>query len=66
MSDTVIKYSLLYTKNLGNFENIKIEVGMESPLNGKHPDQVLERVRTWVEDSLGDATAEVVASIGGN
>jgi len=57
-----VKYELRYKKNLGNFENIDISVGLEQDGFG-HPDITMAKVREWVEDNLGVAVIEVVASV---
>lgn len=57
-----VKYELNYTKNLGNFENVKIGLGLELDGSG-NPAVTLAKVREWVEENLATAVTEVVASI---
>lgn len=60
-----VTYDLTFTKNLGNFENVKIEVGLKQDGQG-HPDVTLARVRKWVEENLEKAIKEVVEALEGN
>jgi hypothetical protein len=60
-----VKYDLQWTKNMGNFESLKINVGLEADGEG-NPDVTMAKVRAWVEDNLGRAVNEVVDTIEGN
>jgi len=59
-----VKYNITYKKNLGNFENIDISVGLEQDGFG-HPDATFAKVREWVEENLGTAATEVITSVQG-
>lgn len=59
-----VKYQISYKKNLGNFENTEISVGLEQDGFG-HPDATFARVRKWVEENMETATKEVVAALQG-
>lgn len=57
-----VEYSIEYTKNLGNFENVKVRVGLSQEGFG-HPDGTMDKVGAWVEDTLGERLAEVTAAL---
>jgi hypothetical protein len=59
-----VKYSIAFKKNLGNFENTEITVGLEQDGFG-HPDATFVKVREWVEANMETATKEVVAALQG-
>ena len=55
---TRVKVDLSFTRNLGNYESIKIGVGVEDDLrDGENVDT--ERVYKFVEDKLIEKTREV-------
>lgn len=50
---TVVKIDLSFTRNLGNFESIKIGVGVEDSVrDGETVNDATERVYKFVEDKL--------------
>lgn len=57
-----VKYDISWTANMGNFESLKVNVGLEQDGFG-HPDATFAKVREWVENNLGDAVLEVKATI---
>lgn len=58
--DTVIKVDLSFTRNLGNYESIKIGIGIEDFVrNGETADAATERVYKFVEDKLIEKTREI-------
>lgn len=61
MSDrTRVKIDLQYTRNLGNYESIKISVGVEDDVRaGENVDSATERVYKFVEDKLIDKVREI-------
>lgn len=59
-----VSYDLSWTKNMGNFESLKINVGLSLEGYG-NPNVTLGKVRKFVEDNLGTAIAEVTATIEG-
>ena len=61
MSDrTRVKIDLQYTRNLGNYESIKIGVGVEDDVRaGENVDSATERVYKFVEDKLIDKVREI-------
>ena len=57
---TRVKVDLSFTRNLGNYESIKIGVGLEDDLrSGENVDTATERVYKFVEEKLIQKTREV-------
>lgn len=60
MSGTKVKIDLSFTRNLGNYESIKIGVGVEDFVrDGENVDTATERVYKFVEEKLISKTREV-------
>ena len=60
MSETKVKVDLSFTRNLGNYESIKIGIGVEDSVrNGETVDSATERVYEFVENKLIEKTREV-------
>lgn len=48
-----LSVSMGFTRNLGNFESFKMEVGLEvDGKPGEHPDKTFERASQWVEEKF--------------
>ena len=57
---TRVKVDLSFTRNLGNYESIKIGVGVEDDVRqGETVDAATERVYAFVESKLVEKTREV-------
>lgn len=57
---TRVKVDLSFTRNLGNYESIKIGVGIEDDVRqGETVETATERVYTFVENKLIQKTEEV-------
>jgi hypothetical protein len=57
---TRVKVDLSFTRNLGNYESIKIGIGVEDDLRlGENVDFATERVYKFVEEKLIQKTREV-------
>ncbi len=57
---TRVKIDLSFTRNLGNYESIKIAVGVEDDIrDGENVDTATERVYQFVENKLIEKTLEV-------
>jgi hypothetical protein len=57
---TRVKVDLSFTRNLGNYESIKIGVGIEDDVRkGETVDAATERVYAFVENKLIQKTEEV-------
>ena len=53
MSETKVNVDLSLTRNLGNYESIKIGIGVEDTIRqGENVDSATERVYKFVEDKL--------------
>ena len=51
--DTKVSVTLGYTLNLGNFQSLRLDLGIvDSRRNGETPDQAFDRVYKFVEDKL--------------
>jgi hypothetical protein len=60
MSETKIKVDLSFTRNLGNYESIRIGLGVEDWVReGENADTATERVYQFVESKLIEKTREV-------
>ena len=56
---TKVSVTLGYTLNLGNFQSLRIDLGIvESRKDGETIDQAFERVYKFVEDKLTDKIKE--------
>ena len=63
-SDTVIKVTLGYTLNLGNFQSLRVDLGIEdSRRDGENINEAFERVYSFVEDKLAEKVKEASAEI---
>ena len=57
---TRVKVDLSFTRNLGNYESIKIGIGIEDDVRqGETVDTATERVYKFVEEKLIQKTIEV-------
>ena len=66
MSATRVKIDLSFTRNLGNYESIKIGIGVEDIVrSGENVDSATERVYKFVEDKLIEKTREVEEELSG-
>lgn len=53
MAETRVKVDLSFTRNLGNYESIRINIGVEDDVRkGENVDSATERVYTFVENKL--------------
>lgn len=60
MSETKVKVDLSFTRNLGNYESIKIGIGVEDNVRqGETVNAATERVYKFVEEKLVEKTREV-------
>jgi len=59
MDETKVKVSLGYTLNLGNFQSLRIDIGIEdSKRDGEMTNDAFERVYKYVEAKLAEKIAE--------
>jgi hypothetical protein len=60
VSETRVKIDLSFTRNLGNYESIKIGIGIEDDIRqGENVNDATERIYKFVEDKLIEKTREV-------
>ena len=60
MAETRVKVDLSLTRNLGNYESIRINVGVEDDVRkGENVETATERVYAFVENKLIQKTREV-------
>jgi len=59
MEDTKVSVTLGYTLNLGNFQSLRLDLGVvDSKRDGENTDQAFERVYKFVEDKLAAKVLE--------
>ena len=57
--NTKVSVTLGYTLNLGNFQSLRIDLGVvDSKRNGENSDQAFDRVYKFVEDKLTEKIQE--------
>lgn len=57
--DTKVTVTLGYTLNLGNFQSLRLDLGVtDSRRDGENVDQAFERVYKFVEDKLTEKINE--------
>lgn len=60
MSETRVKVDLQYTRNLGNYESIKVGLGVEDTVrSGENVESATNRVYKFVEDKLIEKMQEI-------
>ena len=63
-NQTNVKVELQFTRNLGNFESIRVGLGIEDWVRaGENPSQATDRVFKFVEQKLLEKVNEVEADI---
>jgi len=66
VSETIVKVDLSFTRNLGNYESIKIGLGVEDHVrDGETVDSATDRVYKFVENKLIEKTREVEEELKG-
>jgi hypothetical protein len=62
--DTKVSVTLGYTLNLGNFQSLRLDLGVvDSRKNGENINQAFERVYQFVEDKLTEKINEAKSEI---
>jgi len=60
MAETRVKVDLSFTRNLGNYESVRIGIGVEDDIRqGENVDSATERVYDFVENKLIEKAREV-------
>lgn len=66
MTPTRVRVGLKFVRNLGNYENIHVDVGVEDNVRqGENVSQAMDRVYTFVEDQLIQRVQEIEADLSG-
>ena len=64
--ETKVNVALGYTLNLGNFQSLRIDLGVEdSKRDGEKIDEAFERVYSFVESKLAEKIKEASSEIEG-
>lgn len=64
-SDTKVNVALGYTLNLGNFQSLRIDLGIEdSKKDGENIQQAFDRVYSFVEEKLAEKVKEASSEMG--
>jgi hypothetical protein len=62
--NTKINVTLGYTLNLGNFQSLRLDLGIvDSRREGENVDEAFERIYRFVEDKLTDKIQEAKSEI---
>jgi hypothetical protein len=61
-----VRAEIGFTKNLGNFQNVKVSVGLEDYVRkGETFDQAYDRIFEKIEDKLAERVAKAVEELEG-
>ena len=60
-----VKVSVGYTRNMGNFESLRVDIGCEVDGNGQNPNETFEKAYQWAETKLIAKIDEVEKDIRG-
>jgi hypothetical protein len=62
--DTKVSVTLGYTLNLGNFQSLRLDLGIvDNKRDGENTNDAFERVYKFVEDKLTEKIAEAKAEL---
>jgi len=65
-NQTKVKVDLQFTRNLGNFESVRVAIGVEDFIrSGENTSQATDRVYKFVEEKLIEKTKEIEAELKG-
>jgi len=63
---TIVKVDLQYVRNLGNFESIRVAIGIEDNVRADETvNQATERIYKFVEDKLIEKMGEIEKELKG-
>ena len=66
-NQTNVKVELQFTRNLGNYESLKVAIGIEDYQRpGEHIDEATNRVYDFVENKLMEKVNEIEAELKGH
>jgi hypothetical protein len=64
MEETKVSITLGYTLNLGNFQSLRLDLGVvDSKRDGENTEQAFDRVYKFVEDKLQEKIAEAQSEL---
>jgi hypothetical protein len=64
---TRITVTLGFTKNLGNFESLRVDIGIEDYVrDGEHINDATDRVYKFVEKKLEEKASEIAEELSGS
>ena len=67
VTPTRVRVGLKFVRNLGNYENIHVDVGVEDNVRqGENVSQAMDRVYTFVEDQLIQRVQDIEADLSGS
>ena len=67
MNPTRVRVGLKFVRNLGNYENIHVDVGVEDNVRqGENVSQAMDRVYDFVEEQLIQRVQEIEADLSGS
>lgn len=67
MSQTSVRVELQFTRNLGNYESLKVSIGVEDTQRDKESiDEATNRVYNFVEKKLIEKTNEIEEELTAN
>ena len=67
VNPTRVKVGLKFVRNLGNYENIHVDLGVEDYVRGDETvSEAMDRVYTFVEEQLVRRVQEIEADLSGN
>lgn len=65
IADTRITVSLGFTKNLGNFESLRVDIGVQDFVRqNEHINDATERIYQFVENKLIEKQKEIAKELG--
>jgi hypothetical protein len=64
VNQTNVKVELQFTRNLGNYESLKVSIGVEDyQRSGENIDEATNRVYTFVENKLMEKVNEIESEL---
>ena len=67
LNPTRVRVGLKFVRNLGNYENIHVDVGVEDNVRqGENVSQAMDRVYEFVEELLIQRVQEIEADLSGS
>lgn len=61
---TTVKVSLKFVRNLGNYESVHVDIGVEDQVrNNENVEQATERVYKFVEEKLAEKVNKITEEL---